>query len=215
MTLVIWLWKAENKGCRQELQGHTGEVSDVKFSDDDKFLASASWDQTIKIWLVATETNMVIQSIDCGEIIRSLAFVSIDCFAAGLQSDTVKLFSSNGTISKTCSGHTNTVDGMAYSADGKWLASASSDKCLVIWDIKTGQAHKKFHIGSIWPKSLSFSPDSKRILSSSDDYGLRNQDLETGNSIDGLKDVPSAAAFSPNCDILHFTRIRIQLTFGP
>jgi WD40 repeat protein len=40
------MWSPE----QQKLEGHTGWVSAVAFSQDRSMLASASWDQTVRLW---------------------------------------------------------------------------------------------------------------------------------------------------------------------
>ena len=65
----------------------------------------------------------------------------------------------------TLQGHTNEVVSVAYSPDGKTLASASYDGTLKLWDVTTGKerATLKGHTGCV--ESVAFSPDGKLLAS--------------------------------------------------
>ena len=71
-------------------------------------------------------------------------------------------------------GHRNQVDSVAYSADGKQIASSSDDRTVRVWDVLTG-SRRTFKAHSNWIHSVAFSPDSTQIVL---DTGLFN--LSTG-----------------------------------
>ena len=70
----------------------------------------------------------------------------------------------------TLTGHTDELNRVAFSPDGKHLVS-NSDHELKVWDAQTG---RELLIGHTFPvSSVAFSPDGKRIVSGSWDNSLR------------------------------------------
>jgi eukaryotic-like serine/threonine-protein kinase len=66
-------------------------------------------------------------------------------------------------------GHTYAVQTLAWSPDGKYIASAGDDKVVHVWDAITGQIVCSYygHAKGLW--SLSWSPDSRSLLSGGSD----------------------------------------------
>jgi WD40 repeat protein len=80
-----------------------------------------------------------------------------------------------------CCGHSSRVTAIAWSPDGKYLASASYDKTVQVWDATNGKHMLtcKGHFERI--QALAWSPESKRVVSASDDGMVRIWDISTGN----------------------------------
>jgi WD40 repeat protein/serine/threonine protein kinase len=83
----------------------------------------------------------------------------------------------------TLQGHTDRVNSVAYSPDGKRLASASADKTVKVWEAQTGKEIFTFkgHAGLI--QSVVFSPDGKSLASVSLDRTLKVWDAQTGKEL--------------------------------
>src|SRR5207247_654115 len=63
----------------------------------------------------------------------------------------------------TLKGHSEYTRAIAFSPDGKTLASGGGDRTIKLWDVTTGveQAFLAGHTGPVW--SLAFSPDGKTL----------------------------------------------------
>ena len=83
-------------------------------------------------------------------------------------------------------GHISPVLCVAYSPNGKQIASGSNDKTIRIWDAQTGQTiASPFRGHTDWIRSVSYSPDGTRIASGSSDKTIRIWNAQTGQSIAG------------------------------
>jgi len=81
------------------------------------------------------------------------------------------------------SGHTGSVNSVAFSPDGRSALSGSADRTLKLWDVASGKEIRTFSgdTGSVF--SVAFSPDGRSVLSGSDDNTLKLWDVASGKEI--------------------------------
>ncbi len=114
----------------------------------------------------------------------------------------------------TLKGHTSPVRSVAFSPDGKRIASARSDGIGIVdvWDAATGQETLTLKGHTSYVESLAFSPDGNRIASASADKTVKVWDVGTGREILTLKGYASDArsvAFSLDGQRIASTRSHV------
>ncbi|MCX7422119.1 MAG: hypothetical protein NT013_21615, partial [Planctomycetia bacterium] len=84
------------------------------------------------------------------------------------------------------------VSRVAWSADGKWLATGATDKLVRVWSVATGKIEHELagHAGTIW--SLAWSPDGTRLASAAEDKTVRLWDPLAGKLVATYDQFPEA-----------------------
>ena len=109
---------------------------------------------------------------------------------------------SGTNISVEClspNGHTGEVNSIAFSLDGRQLASGACDGTVRIWDLKSGKSRVlEGHAKSV--NSVAYSPNGRQLASGASDNTVRIWDLESGESrvIEGHVGQVMSVAYSPD-----------------
>jgi WD40 repeat protein len=147
--------------CENTLNGHTGGVNGVAFSQDGRRVVSGSEDNTLRIWNVETgEEEKKLEGHS--HYVTSVAFSQDGRrVVSGSEDKTVRIWNvETGEEEKKLEGHSDDVTSVAFSQDGRRVVSRSDDKTVRIWNMqmeKEGisdnqqQSHKPEHY-------LSFNP---------------------------------------------------------
>lgn len=105
------------------------------------------------------------------------------------------------TLRQALRGHNDIIHHIAWSPDGKLLASPSSDKTIQIWNLHTGRSFRVLKGPDTSFLSVSWSPDSKQLVSASSDGVVRLWDITNGKLLRDLRghnDLVHSVAWSPN-----------------
>jgi uncharacterized Zn finger protein (UPF0148 family) len=99
---------------------------------------------------------------------------------------------------QTLKGHTNRVTSVAYSPDGRRIASGAWDKTIKIWDTESGQVLQTLKGHTNWVDSVVYSPDGRRIASGAGDRTVRIWDAESGHELHTLTSGGISVAYCPD-----------------
>uniref|UniRef100_UPI0035CB1C81 WD40 domain-containing protein n=1 Tax=uncultured Nostoc sp. TaxID=340711 RepID=UPI0035CB1C81 len=182
------------------LEGHISGVNSVTFSSDRdrSLIASASADNTIKLWHPDGSLVKTLSGHD--DVVNSVSFSpDSQILASASQDKTVKLWSREGQLLATLLGHQAVVNSVSFSPDGQIIASASTDKTVKLWSregklLKSLQGHNGAVLGVAW------STDGQTLASGSADKTVKlwSRDGKLLKTLQGHEDAVISVAWSPD-----------------
>ena len=101
----------------------------------------------------------------------------------------------------TLEGHTDSVESVSYSSDGRTIASASWDGTVKLWNVESGDIIFTLEGHTGGADALSFSPDGRTLASGSWDGAVKLWDVESGDIIFTLEEHTGgvdAVSYSPD-----------------
>jgi WD40 repeat protein len=230
----VKVWDTQTGRETLTLTGHRGRVRGVAFSPDGRRLVSAAADRTVKVWDAQTGQELrtfkgFAGPVDAREYVRGIPkdgeastgpvavspdgrrVASGNSVWDGTRRDwttEVKVWDAQtGREVVTYKGNAGWITSVAYSPDGKRLASAgrgfpgAGGGEIKVWDAETGQ---ELHTLPDSGLSLAFSPDGRRIAGPLGGYRVgevKVWDAETGRellTLQGHASVVRSVAFSPD-----------------
>lgn len=103
-----------------------------------------------------------------------------------------------GRLRGTSSGHTASVECLAFCPDGARLASGGFDSTIKLWDVPTGNEVLTLHSDSAGVVSLAFSPDGRLLVAGDVNWTAQVWDATPlGDTIEGGFG-PEAASRTPH-----------------
>jgi WD40 repeat protein len=207
-TNTIKLWKVETGEAWATLKGHSNMVYNVSFLEGGRTLASASLDQTLKLWdLTHARGEPEILTRTAGRDYGGLAFSADGRALASTSGNTVTSWDvDTGREHPPLEAPAEAPPGIfaiAISADGRTLAAACHEtNQTTLWDLETGLIRRRIPHDSVG--SVAFSPKGRILatgsLGSADT--LKLWDADTGQPVSTLEGSPlneaCRVAYSPD-----------------
>lgn len=176
---------------------HPGEVQVVAVSADGKYLATTNVDHVTRIWEIGNEQQVVRLASDSGG--DALAFSPDGQYLAtgggpsarvwrvssGVEIARLKHRSEEGDAAITggvASAPPGDIRSVAFSPDGKYLATASDDFTARVWEIGSGREVSRIaHEGIV--NTVVFSADGKYLATASWDKTAHVWEVQTGAEV--------------------------------
>jgi WD40 repeat protein len=112
--------------CLQTLEGHSDWVTSVAFSHDDRRLASASYDNTVKIWDAAS--GKCLQTLEVNSALHNISFDATDqCLCTEIGAITLDILSASSTALRTIAYPNLRRQSYGLSPDGIWITCNSEN----------------------------------------------------------------------------------------
>ena len=150
--------------------GHTSSVSSVAFSPDGRFVVTASWDNTAKVWQ-SPEGRLLLDLKGHRGSLTSASYSNDGLFLVTTAKDSTAMIwrAGDGLLLHTLRAHRDWVNTATFSNDNRQLATASWDNTVKIWDVQSGKFKTtlKAHTGPV--NTVLYSADAKYLLTSSKD----------------------------------------------
>ena len=169
---IVLLDVASRQPLDPPLVAHTGWVNSLAFAPDGRTLASGGEDKSIILWDVAARRPIGAPLIGHQAGVKSVAFSPdgktlasggcakpIDKGACSQGEIRLWNVATREQIGAPLTGHANLINRVAFSPDGKTLASGSADNTIILWSVATRQpigSPLTGHTAAIW--GLAFSP---------------------------------------------------------
>jgi len=203
------LWDVAGRTALGEpLAGPGGSALSVAFSPDGKALATGTRDKGVLFWDVAHRKPLG-KALTGEGAIAAAAFSPDGKILAAGSDKSVLLWdiARRRPLGEPLAGHKRVINSVAFSPDGRTLASGSSDATVILWDIASRKPIGKplaGHKDLIW--SVAFSPDGGVLASGSEDGTILLWDVarraSLGKPLAGSGGWVLSLAFSPDGRIL-------------
>jgi WD40 repeat protein len=169
---VVKVWDLDRNQARFTVQGHTTTVTSVAVHPSGGFFVSAGLGETVRFW-----------SMSSGEDLGGIECAILPPDGRGVD------YGKHG------------IQDVAFSPDGKVLATASRDSTIRLWDVATRNTQETLVGHEEAVLEVDFSPDGASLVSCSADETVRLWDVKTGEErlvFYGHRQPVGGVAFSPN-----------------
>jgi len=168
----VFIWNKNGSLLSGFSQGSSPLIT-LLMSDDGENIGAVNTDSLLTVWDINGNIRFTrktgINPVNRNQIFRFCGNNTLIVISDGNSADLVDI---NGNVIQSFEHHTGKVNAVDYSDDGKFIATASSDKTINVWylnsDLKRFDLYNVIttHSDSIW--SVDFAGNNRYLLSTSD-----------------------------------------------
>jgi len=189
------------EGCLRTLTDRTGKVITVAIAPGNNTAISASRDNTLKIWDLASGRELQTLTGHTKPVWGVAIAPDGKTVISASDDNTLKIWDlASGSELRTLTGHTHSAWGMVIAPDGHTMIEDLWDHTLKIWDTETGNEVITLIGHTGWVLGVAIAPDGLTAISASANT-LKVWDLASGTelrTLTGHTGWVSAVAIAPN-----------------
>jgi WD40 repeat protein len=189
--LKIRIWDLQELTCLRAIDTQVEGSFSLAFSPDSRQLIAGNDGTNLNIWEI--ETGTLIRSLpDFTNRIQAIVVCNTHNLIATSCEHIIKIWDLHtGACLQTIAAHYLPVLSLAFSPDGRYLASGSLDKTAKIWDTQTWECWQTLNGHQSWVLSVAFSPtpvadlthNSYQLIGAGCDREIQRWDLATGKCL--------------------------------
>lgn len=188
------LWYAQTAELIRTFRSNQIWVNSVAFSPDGRFILVGTWSEA-GLWDIRTGRLIRTFSGDHAEVV---AFSPDGRYIL----NGMKLWDAKtGSEIRAFAGHSNPICSVAFSSDGHFILTGSTDRTARLWNAQIGMMIRTFSGHFINVDSVAFSSDGRFVLTGSLDGTAKLWNAESGMLIHtflGHREWIGSVAFSPD-----------------
>jgi WD40 repeat protein/serine/threonine protein kinase len=197
---AVRLWDVSSGELVSAMEEGRGGMMSVAFSADGKLLLSGSMDRSLRLWEVHSGT--LLQAVEGHkDAIVSVGFTADgERIVSASQDGSLRIWQFRPTDGLLRLNHPSGVYSVAWSPDGKTIATGGWDRTAHTWDAATGERGHVLRGHDDGVTGGAFSPDSRLLASCGHDNTARLWDLQSGELLHVLSGHTAPVlevAFSP------------------
>jgi WD40 repeat protein len=177
---VVKLWDLHSGKMLARYSGQLGPATSLAFSPDGRWLACAA-DDGFQVMLsdVRGGTNVWIRKTTLPAQVVMFSPDGLQLVSGGsVEAGNIQVWDLQGNTAAFPAAHSGWVYHLAFSPDGKFLASGSADSTTILWDFASRKCLRQFDADG----PASFSPDG-RLLAVGKGATVHTWDISTGREV--------------------------------
>lgn len=189
---IMWTMQETSTGvtCTEKcrLLGHTDSVVQVGFSHDGQYVATASYDATVRIWTASS--GALLHALDGpGKEIEWLHWhpKGHAIIAGSADGMAWMWWAPSGKVMQIFTGHASSVTCGCWGLGGKVVVTGSEDQSVIVWNPRTGTPQNTMRqVHEVGIVSICAHEESPVVVSGATDATVKVLQLETGKTLANL-----------------------------